>query len=65
WSAYRVDDIQPTFVDVLEAAEVRPVAPPELDPQLLIEDPGRSTFRGRYFTTFALLGERAGAAQGC
>jgi SAM-dependent methyltransferase len=61
WSAYRFDDIEPTFVETLATAGLRPVAPPELDRRLLVADPGRSTFRGRYFTTFALLGERADA----
>lgn len=59
WSAYRFEDVKPVFVETLERSGLRLTGSPELDPETLKRDPGRSTFRGRYFTTFALVGRRS------
>lgn len=58
WSAYRFEDVRPVFLDTLERAGAEIVGPPRLDESMVIDDRKRSTFRGRYFTSFAVVGRK-------
>lgn len=54
WSAYHFDDIERVFVETLRSAGLQFVGQPDFRQTLLVDDPDRSTYRGRYFTTFAI-----------
>jgi SAM-dependent methyltransferase len=54
WSAYHFGDIERVFVETLRSAGLQFVGQPDFRQTLLIDDPDRSTYRGRYFTTFAI-----------
>ena len=57
WSAYRFEEIENVFVKAVDengfelvgAADYRPV---------LLDDPDRGSYRGRYFTTFCVFARR-------
>ncbi len=59
WSAYRFEDIAGVFLGTLEKEGLRVVGPPAIDESLLVDDKSRSTFRGRYFTTFSVTARKA------
>jgi ubiquinone/menaquinone biosynthesis C-methylase UbiE len=54
-SAYRFEDIEQVFVDTARSAGLELVGEPDYRRELLESDPDRSSYRGRYFTTFAIL----------
>ncbi len=62
WSAYRLEDVQPVFLDTLQREGVRLVGELSLNERLLIDDERRSTFRGRYFTTFSVTARKRQSA---
>jgi SAM-dependent methyltransferase len=53
WSAYPCD-IERVFVETLRSAGLRFEGQADFRQTLLVNDPDRSTYRGRYFTTFAI-----------
>jgi SAM-dependent methyltransferase len=61
WSAYHYEDIEGLFVRTLEDGGFELVGGHDFDRSHLIDDPDRSTYRGRFFTTFALFAQRPGA----
>jgi SAM-dependent methyltransferase len=62
WSAYRYEDIEGLFVRTLEDGGFELVGGPDFDRSQLVDDRDRSTYRGRFFTTFALFARRPGRA---
>jgi len=60
WSAYRMEDVVPLFVEPLEAGGFDFVGGHDYSPELLLNDPDRSNYRGRYFTTFAVFARKPG-----
>lgn len=58
-AAYRLYDIQEVFVETLERAGLILVDGHDYSPSLL-DDPQRSNYRGRYFTTFCVLAQKGG-----
>ena len=58
WSAYRTQDIGPIFLDTIVSEGFEIIGGCNYDPELLISDASRSTFRGRYFTTFCTYARR-------
>ncbi|MGI8631737.1 MAG: class I SAM-dependent methyltransferase [Solirubrobacterales bacterium] len=56
WSAYRFEDIEGVFVRTLTDEGLVLVGEPGFDRGSLEADATHSTYRGRYFTTFAVLG---------
>jgi SAM-dependent methyltransferase len=58
WSAYHFDDIERVFVKTLHSAGLRLEGQPDFRQTLLVDDPDRRTYRGRYFTTFAIAATR-------
>jgi SAM-dependent methyltransferase len=58
WSAYRWEDIEGLFLDEAHRQGLRLVGEPDYGSNLLLGDRARSTYRGRFFTTFALLAEK-------
>jgi SAM-dependent methyltransferase len=54
-SAYRFDDIEQVFVAAAQSAGLELVGEPDFRSELLEQDPDRSSYRGRYFTTFAIV----------
>ena len=59
WSAYRFEEIEDLFVQSLLSRDFELVGQPAYDRSLLLDSADRSTYRGRYFTTFALLARKA------
>lgn len=59
WSAYRFEEIEDLFVKSLLSRNFELVGRPDYDRSLLLDSANRSTYRGRYFTTFALLARKA------
>ena len=59
WSSYRYEDIERTFLATIEAAG-GDVADPDYDAWLLRDSIDRATYRGRFFTTFAIWARKAG-----
>jgi ubiquinone/menaquinone biosynthesis C-methylase UbiE len=57
-SAYRFEDIEDVFVAAVRSAGLELVGQPNFRRELLEDDPDRSSFRGRYFTTFAILARK-------
>jgi SAM-dependent methyltransferase len=64
WSAYRYEDIEGLFVRALEDGGFELVGGHDFDRSHLVDDPDRSTFRGRFFTTFALFARRPAGTAG-
>lgn len=58
WSAYRIQDIGPVFLDTIMDEGFEIIGGCDYAPEILISDPCRSTFRGRYFTTFCIYARR-------
>lgn len=58
WSAFRLEDVQPVFLDTLEGEGVSLVGELRLDERSLTLDERHSTFRGRYFTSFSLTARK-------
>lgn len=58
WSAYYIQDIKPIFLDTIVYQGFEIVGDHNYDPELLIHDTSRCTFRGRYFTTFSIYARR-------
>lgn len=59
WSAYHFEDIERTFVETVRAAGLELIGDSDYRAELLIDDPDRSSYRGRYFTTFAVAATKA------
>lgn len=57
-AAYSLYDIEEVFVDTLEGAGLTLVSGHDYSPSLLIDDPRRCNYRGRYFTTFCVLAQK-------
>jgi SAM-dependent methyltransferase len=64
WSAYRYEDIDGLFVRTLEDGGFQLVGGHDFDATHLVDDPDRSTYRGRFFTTFALFAQSPATAAG-
>jgi SAM-dependent methyltransferase len=64
WSAYRYEDIEGLFVRTLEDGGFELVGGHDFDRSHLVDDPDRSTYRGRFFTTFALFARRPARTAG-
>jgi SAM-dependent methyltransferase len=58
WSAYRYEDIEATFVAAIEEGGGELVGPADYRRELLEESEDRASYRGRYFTTFALFARK-------
>jgi ubiquinone/menaquinone biosynthesis C-methylase UbiE len=55
WSAYRFEEIEETFVAAIHDGGLRFAGEPDYRRELLVDDADRSSFRGRYFTTFCIF----------
>jgi SAM-dependent methyltransferase len=55
WSIYGVEDIEGTFLDEARSAGLQVISSGDFSAQTLIEDEDRSSYRGRYCTTFILF----------
>jgi SAM-dependent methyltransferase len=64
WSAYHYEDIEGLFVRTLEDGGFELVGGRDFDSSHLVDDPDRSTYRGRFFTTFALFARRPARTAG-
>jgi len=58
-AAYSIYDIEDVFVSTLEQAGLALVNGHDYRPSLL-DDPQRSNYRGRYFTTFCVIAQKGG-----
>ena len=63
-AAYSLYDIEEVFVATIEQAGLSFVNGYDYRPSLVIEDPRRSNYRGRYFTTFCVLAQKMGRHEG-
>lgn len=59
-AAYNIRDIEDIFVTTVKQAGLVFVNGYDYRSSLLIDDPDRSNYRGRYFTTFAVLAQKGG-----
>jgi SAM-dependent methyltransferase len=59
-AAYSIYDIERVFVNTLERAGLALVNGYDYRPGLVIDDPQRCNYRGRYFTTFNILAQKGG-----
>jgi SAM-dependent methyltransferase len=59
FSAYRYEDIESTFVPEVEAGGGELVGPADYRRELLEDSEDHATYRGRYFTTFALFARKS------
>jgi len=59
-AAYSIHDIEAIFVNTLEQAGLSLVNGYDYRPGLVIDDPQRCNYRGRYFTTFCVLAQKGG-----
>jgi len=59
-AAYNIHDIDDIFVDTLKRAGLTFVNGYDYRSSLVIDDDMRSNYRGRYFTTFAVLAQKGG-----
>ncbi|MFA5055235.1 MAG: methyltransferase domain-containing protein [Dehalococcoidia bacterium] len=57
-AAYSVCDIGKIFVDTIEKGGLTFVNGHDYDPDIIVNDPQRCNYRGRYFTTFAVLARK-------
>lgn len=57
WSAYRFEDVENVFVSAVDERGFEFVGTPDYRPALL-DDPDRSSYRGRYFTSFCVFARR-------
>lgn len=58
WSAYRFDDIENVFVRTVEEAGLVLAGQSRYGRDLLVDSARHGTYRGRYFTTFAIAASR-------
>lgn len=58
WSAYRLSDLEATFVAPVLDSGLELIGDPDFREELLVGDQDRATYRGRYFTTFAIAARR-------
>jgi SAM-dependent methyltransferase len=61
-SAYHLDDIDRVFVAAVRLAGLELVGEPDFRRALLEDDADRSSYRGRYFTTFAVAAGKPSSA---
>ncbi|MEJ7789085.1 MAG: class I SAM-dependent methyltransferase [Thermoleophilaceae bacterium] len=61
-SAYRFEALEQTFLPAVTAAGLELAGRPDFGRALLEDSQDRSTYRGRYFTTFALVARRPRAS---
>jgi len=59
-AAYNIHEIEDIFVDTLKRAGLTFVNGYDYRSSLVIDDDMRSNYRGRYFTTFAVLAQKGG-----
>lgn len=59
-AAYSIHDIEDIFVNTLEQAGLALVNGYDYCPGLVLDDPQRCNYRGRYFTTFCVLAQKGG-----
>jgi SAM-dependent methyltransferase len=57
-AAYSICDIERIFVDTIEKSGLTFVNGCDYDPDIVVRDPQRCNYRGRYFTTFAILAKK-------
>ena len=57
-AAYSVYDIEKIFVDTIEKGGLTFLNGHDYNPNLVVRDPQRCNYRGRYFTTFAILAQK-------
>jgi len=57
-AAYDVHDIGRIFVETIEKGGLKLVGGYDYNPEIVIRDPQRCNYRGRYFTTFAVLAQK-------
>jgi SAM-dependent methyltransferase len=57
-AAYSLYDIEKAFVNTIEQAGLALANGHDYRPSLVIDDPQRSNYRGRYFTTFCVLAQK-------
>lgn len=58
WSAYKFDDIQLTFIKTLQDGNFKLVGKSDLERDSLLNNKNRKSFRGQYFSTFAILAQK-------
>jgi ubiquinone/menaquinone biosynthesis C-methylase UbiE len=58
FSAYRYEDIEATFIAAVEEGGGELVGPVDYRRELLEESEDRASYRGRYFTTFAVFARK-------
>lgn len=57
-AAYSICDIEHIFVETIEKGGLTFVNGHDYDPDIVVRDPQRCNYRGRYFTTFAVLAQK-------
>ena len=57
-AAYSIYDIENIFVNTIEKGGLTFVNGYDYNPNLVVRDPQRCNYRGRYFTTFAVLAQK-------
>lgn len=55
---YRINDWKEVFLRTLEKNGINIISNPELDENIVIKSDDRSNYRGRYFSTFAIFGQK-------
>jgi SAM-dependent methyltransferase len=65
WSAYRFGDIDDVFARAITENDLEFIGERGHRRDLLEADRSRSTYRGRFFTTFAIVARRPGPASSC
>lgn len=58
WSAYRFEEVEGLFLETVRSGGFALVGRPDYRRELLEQSIDRSTYRGRWFTTFAVLARR-------
>lgn len=58
WSAFRFEDINNIFVKTIEKNKLTIIGEKDYSLKQLVSDKNRSTYRGRYFSTFAILARK-------
>lgn len=58
WSAYHFEEIERTFVATVREAGLELIGEPDFREQLLLDSEDRASYRGRYFTVFAVAARR-------
>lgn len=60
WSAYHFEEIERTFLAAVRNAGLELIGEPDYREQLLVDSTDRASYRGRYFTVFAVAARRPG-----